>query len=289
MYRSLLLASLTVLGCSKGEGDAKTSSPPDLQLVSAGDEPRHRLRYQPVKATAITLELAIDIDVSAGDMGGPMPTIVETLSVTVEDVGPLGAKLRSTVLDATARERIESRVPPNALGGPLDLMKGVVLTATLSPSGRLFGTKLELGDKRIPDAAKTQLAALTASFDQLMMPLPDEPVGVGAVWRNSKALDQNGLEMTAVNTVSLAELAGTELTFTIDTQVHGDDQTVEQGELGVEVKDITGTGKGKGTVDLRTLAITSELATEFRSTMKAPGEATAMPMRMSITTRVAPK
>jgi hypothetical protein len=289
MFRPLLLVALTVLGCSKGEDDSKSTAPPDLQLVSAGNEPRRRLHYQPAKGASITLEVAIDVDVSAGDMGGPMPTIVETMSVTVEDVGPLGARLRTTVLDATARERVESRVPPNALGGPLDIVKGIVLTSTLSPSGRLFGTKLELGDKKIPDAAKAQLAALTANFDQLIMPLPDEPVGVGAVWRNSKALDQNGLKMTAVNTVSLTDVSGDKLTFTVDTQVHGDDQMVQQGEMGVEVKDITGTGQGKGTVDLRTLAITSELAAEFRSTMKAPGETTAMPMRMAITTRVAPK
>jgi hypothetical protein len=120
------------------------------------------------------------------------------------------------------------------------------------------------------------------------MPLPDEAVGVGAVWRNSKPLEQNGLKMIAVNSVALTGIDGDKITFEIDTQVHGDDQTLQQGDLSVDIKDVTGTGSGKGSIDLRTLALTSELATEFRSAMQAGGEGSATPMKMGIITRVTP-
>jgi hypothetical protein len=287
MYLRLLLTAVAVFGCNRGE--AKKISPPDLQIVSAGSEPRRELQYHAVKGTRQQLEIAVDVDVTAGEMGGPMPTIVMTLAIEAQEVVPTGVTLRSTVVDATARDRDETRVQPEALSGPLELLKGIVLTTTMTSNGRLFGTKLDTGKKQIPDSAKSQLAALTASFDQLMMPLPDEPVGVGAVWRNSKPLEQNGVKMIAVNSIALTAIDGDKLSFEIDTQVHGDDQTLQQGDLSVEMKDVTGTGHGKGSIDLKSLALTSELATEFRSTMQATGEAAPTPMKMVIVTHVTPK
>jgi len=288
MYLRLLLIAVAISGCKKGDDDASAVKAPDLQIVSAGNEPRLRLRYQAPKGSKRDLEIAIDVTASAGDMGGPMPTIVLTLSLVVEDVVPAGMKLRTTVVDAVARDRDDTRVDPKALTGPLDLMRGIVFTTTMGPTGRLTGTTIELGNKQLSGAAKSQLAALTTSFDQLMMTLPDDPVGVGAVWRNSKPLEQNGMKMTAVNSVELTAITGDTLTYELETQVHGDDQTLKQGELTVDIKDVTGTGAGKGTIDLRTLALTSEIDTEFRSAMQAHGEPDATPMKMTISTKVAP-
>jgi Family of unknown function (DUF6263) len=284
-FRVLLLIALAVIGCRKGE-DQRAAT--DLQIVSTGNEPRQRLHYQATKGAQQQLDVAVDVEINAGDMGGPMPTIVMTLSLAVEDVVPIGAKLRSTVVDVTARDRDESRVPANAISGPLANLKGVVLTTTLTSNGRLIGTKVDTGGKQLPESAKKPLGALTTSFDQLMMPLPDEPVGVGAVWRNSRPLEQNGMKMIAVNTVKLTSITGDKIGFDLETQIHGDDQTIRQGELAVDIKDVVGTGSGKGTIDLRTLAMTSELTSELRSTMQSPGEAQAMPMKLTIATHVAP-
>ena len=286
MRLAVFLIAFALVGCNRGE-DERTIRP-DLQIVSAGNEPRQRLRYQPTKGAQQQIDVAVDVEITAGDMGGPMPTIVMTLSLAVGDMVPIGSRLRSSVVDVTARDRDESRVPANALSGPLEMLKGVVLTTTLTPNGRLVGTKIDTGGKAMPDSAKKPLAALTTSFDQLMMPLPDDPVGVGAVWRNSRPLEQNGMKMIAVNMVKLTSITGDKIAFDLETMIHGDDQTIRQGDLSVDIKDITGTGTGKGTLDLRTLAMTSELSTELRSAMQAPGEAQPMPMKLTIATHVAP-
>jgi hypothetical protein len=287
MYPGLLLIAAVVFGCSKGEDAA--IRPPDLQVVSAGAEPRQRLRYHAAKGTKRDLELAIDIAASAGDMGGQMPTIVLTLSLAVEDTLAHGVKLRSTVVDAVARDRDDSRVDPKALTGMLDLMKGVVLTTTMAPSGRLVGTTIELGQKELSGRAKAQLATLTTSFDQLMMTLPEQPVGVGALWRNSRPFEQNGMKLVAVNSVHLTAITGDTITYELETEVHGDDQVIKQADVSLDVKDVIGTGSGKGTIDLRTLAVTSELTSELRSSMQSAGEGSAMPMRMAVETRVSAK
>ena len=288
MYFRVLLCVFALWGCKSG-GDEGPITPPDLQIVSAGSEPRRPLRYRLARGTQQKLEVAVDMEVTAGDMGGPMPTLVLSLTIGVEQVLPVGAQLRTAIVDVSARERYESRVPVNALTGPLESMKGVVIVSTIAPNGRLISSTIESSGKQLPEVVRTQLAALIASFDQLMMPLPDQAVGVGAVWRTSKSLEQQGMKMTAVNSVQLVGVDGDKLTFEIDTEVHGDDQTVKQADLALDVKDITGTGEGKGTLDLRTLALTSELTTEFRAQMQAPGESAPTPMRLSITTRAAPR
>jgi hypothetical protein len=289
MHSRLLLAALVFFGCKSRDEASSAARPPDLHIVSAGAEPRQHVRYQPAKGTKQELEIALDVDVTAGEMGGPIPTIAITLSLVVEDVLPTGGiELRSTVTDAQARDRDESRAVAKALGGPLDLMKGIAITTTMTPAGRLVGTKVDTAGKQLPDSAKTQLAALSASFDQLMMPLPEVPIGIGAVWRSSKNLEQNGMKMTAVNSVELVSVGNATLAYEIDTQVHGADQTVSQGGLTVDIKDITGTGGGKGAIDLKTLSITSELWTELRSSMQSPGEDQPTAMKMSIARRVMP-
>lgn len=290
MYRWVLLIAVLAWGCRNGDHEGATKQrAPDLQIVSAGNEPRRVLRYQLAKGTTQALELAVDVSVTADDMGGAMPTMVLALSVAVEDVLPYGAKLRATVVDAAARDRDDTRVDPDVLSGPLALMKGLAITATLTPSGRVLNSKIELGDKQLTGAAKAQFAALASSFDQLLMPLPDRAVGVGAVWRTSRAIEQNGMKLTAVNSVELTAIDGDKLSFAIDTQIHGDDQTVKQDDLSVEIKDIVGTGEGKGTIDLETLAITNELTSQLRSAMQATGETAPTKMTMAIATRVTPR
>src|SRR5690349_3472647 len=133
-----LVAALAVAaGCKRHDEDAgKAVEPPDLQVVSQGNAPRRALSYKLAKGTKRALELTIDLDLEAGDMGGPLPTVAMSLLVAVEDVLPDGTmKVHTTIVDATAKDRYESQVPASALSGPLEQMKGIALASTLSAKG----------------------------------------------------------------------------------------------------------------------------------------------------------
>jgi hypothetical protein len=112
---------------------------------------------------------------------------------------------------------------------------------------------------------------------------------VGAVWRSSRDIHQSGLAMTTVNTFSLVGLDGDKLQYTIDTDVHGADQTVKMDGASLDVKDITGTGGGNGSFSLTSLEATAVLSAEFRSQMSAPGETAPTPMKMVTQTKLAPQ
>lgn len=284
----VLLIAL-VAGCKSREPAPAAVSPPDLQLVSAGSEPRRALRYQPAVGTTQKLEVAVDVELEAGDMGGPMPTLVFAMTVSVEALLPTGdMRVRAVVDDAHAREREGSTVPAVAVTGSIAVLQGLALEAQLSPIGRLTGARVDTTSKPLPADVEAQVASLVASFESTMMPLPVEPVGIGAVWRNSRALTTNGMSLTAVNAVTLTGATGTSITFALDTDVHGKDQTVSQAGISIEIKDLVGTGSGTGTIDLTTLAVTSELTSQLRSVMSAPGDTEPTKMTMTTVSRVRP-
>lgn len=285
----LLLAIAVVASACENKGDKRARvEPPDLQIVSSGSEPRKQLRYHIPKGTTQGLELTVDMTLNAGEMGGPLPTVVMSMLLAAEDVAADGSvKLRTTVVDAVARDRAESKVAATALTGPLDAMKGIALTSTLASNGRISKAQVE-GGKQLPPDVQAQLNALTSSFENVLMPMPNEPVGVGAVWRSSREIQQNGLKLTSVNTFSITAMTGETINYSIDTEVHGPDQQITQGGTTVDIKDITGTGGGRGVMKLDRLDFESDLAAEFRSKMSAPGEATPTAMKMMTLMRVRP-
>jgi hypothetical protein len=284
---------LAVIGlavaCKSNDAPPPPATPSEVQVVSAGDEPRQLLRYHPVTGTTQKLEVAIDIELDAGGLGGPMPTLVMTLDVTVEGQLPTGAaKLHATIEGVVAHDIPDSKVQAASLAATLDPMKGVVFDALLLPSGKLTSLALDARAKKLETATQTSLASLVSSFEQTMMPLPDVPVGAGAVWRTSRPVTRDGMTLTAVSTLTLASVKGSSFSYSIESTLHGDDQSAHDGSDTVDVKDITGTGGGKGTVDLSTLAITSVLFAELRTKMSSPGDTEPTEMTMATATKVKP-
>lgn len=285
----LTLAFLIAASACEGKGNKEAPiERPDLQMVSSGNEPRKLLRYHVPKGTSQGLELTIDMTLNAGEMGGTLPTVAMSLLIAAEDVTPDGSmKLHTTVVDAVARDKPESKVSAAALSGPLDAMKGIALTSTLAPNGRLSKSQVDGGKQLAPDV-QAQLNALSSSFENVLMSLPNEPVGMGAVWRTSRDITQNGLRLTSVNTYAIIALSDDAITYTLDTDVHGADQQITQGGATVDIKDITGTGGGRGVIHLDRLDFESDLNAEFRSKMAAPGEAQPTAMTMTTTMSVRP-
>jgi hypothetical protein len=289
MICRLAAVFVILVAACEGKGDKQAPiEPPDLQMVSAGNAPRKLLRYHVPKGTSQGLEVTIDMTLQAGEMGGPVPTIVMSMLLAAEDVTADGTvKLHTTIVDVTARDRADSKIPASALAGPLEAMKGIALTSTLAPNGRVGKSQVE-GGKQLPADVAAQLTALTSSFENVVMPLPNEPIGVGAVWRNSRELSQNGMKLTTVNTFNVIAITGDKIEYTMETQVHGADQKITQAGTTVDITDVTGAGGGKGTLHLDKLAFESELTAQLRSKMQAPGESTATPMMLTTQMRAHP-
>src|ERR1700689_3863635 len=97
-----IVLAIALFGCK--HADRPIVQPPGLEIVSPGAEPKRLLRYAIAKGTKTPFELA------------------------VEDVLPDGTmKIRTTVVEVTARDRAESHVTAAALAAQTDQLKGLAI------------------------------------------------------------------------------------------------------------------------------------------------------------------
>jgi hypothetical protein len=280
----LALAAL-LLGCKSNEPPPAPKTT-DVVVVEPGAAPQRALRYAVAKGTKTTIELSIDWKVTAGEIGSTLPTIVTTLELACDDALADGSmKLHAKVLDATAHERPDSQVAPASIASLLEPLKGVAMSLTLAPDGRVSPPTIDAGAKPLSPAVDQQMKALAASFQQLAMSLPTAPVGNGAKWRTSRKIQQSNMTLTTVTTVDVTSIDASTVGFTLISEVHGDDQTVMQNGIAVDMKDLTGTASGKGTIDLSKGVTTGELHFDLRSQMSTAGSATPMRLQSDITIR----
>jgi hypothetical protein len=280
-----VLAVLAVLACKQ---DAAPPPPPvhepgDVVVQSAGAEPRRTLRYAIAKGTKTTVDLTLDSEVHAGEMGGALPTLVVTLELEVEYVLPDGGmRLRSTIRDAVAHDRDGAKVSAIAAENALAQMRGLVIAATLSPEGKVSSAQVETTGKNLPEALAAQLHQLTGSFDQLAMPLPREAVGPTAKWTSKRQLDLDGVAVTSTSTIELVSITDTRVAYKMTTALAGPDQQVTRQGLAMDVTKLSGSGSGEGTVDLARMATTATFEQKMHSEMAAAGETTPLDMTMKI-------
>ena len=283
-----LVATALLVACKTNE-KPKAPPPTDVVLVKPGTAPLRAIRYAVPKGAHTTIELATDWKVTAGEIGNVMPTIVTSFAIECDDVTKDGSmKLRAKVIDATAHERADSGVAPAAIATVLEPLKGSTMSLTLAPDGRVSPPTFEAatgsgsggngssGSAAGSGALTEQLQALGASFQQLAMPLPTAPIGVGAEWRTSRKIEQNGLKLTSVTTLDVTSLDATTVGFTLASELHGADQTLTQAGMEVEIKDVVGTATGKGTIDLAKGVTTGEIHLDLKSNMNAAGSSTPM-------------
>ncbi len=228
--RVLALAVCTLLfmvGCDKSESAAaKTgSSEPKttVTLLESGAEPRTVLRY---KFQANRIErMVMQTDIAIAMEIGPLkrretqlPGTRMTMTIESKDVSSEGDLHYEFTLDQT-------EVVPNPGDNPLSInamkrqmhtMLGVRGSATATSRG--FSTDVNIN---IPRGAGPQVGQLIddmkQSMTRMLAPLPDEPVGRGAVWQVTTPIETPAMKFTQVATYTLLEIQGD--TVKLDVQI----------------------------------------------------------------------
>jgi len=288
--RALLIAALALVACKSNE-PARSAQPTDVVVVKPGSAPQRAVRYAVPKGAHTTVELATDWKATAGEIANVLPTIVTTFDITCDDVDKDGGMhLHARVTDAGAHEKSDSGINPASLTPMLEPLKGYVLHVTLQPDGRVSpatfeappagsGSSLAEGSAAIAE----QLTSLAASVQQLAIPLPTAPIGIGAEWKTTRTIDQGGMKLTSTTTLDVTSLDATTIGFTLTSDIKGADQTVTQSGIAVELKDVGGSATGKGTIDLAKGVTTGELHFDLHSQMTAAGSSTPMRAQTDIT------
>lgn len=286
--RAVVLAVLPLVACKTNE-PAKRTPPSDVVVAKPGAAPQRVVRYAVAKGAHTTVELATDWKATAGEIGNVLPTIVTTFDITCDDVDKDGGMhLHARVTDASAHDKADSGINPASLAPLLDPLKGYVLRVTLQPDGRVSPATFEpppvgSGSGEGSAAVAEQLTSLAASLQQVAIPLPTVPIGVGAEWKTTRTIDQGGMKLTSTTTLDVTSLDAQTIGFSLTSDIKGADQTVTQSGIAVELKDVGGSATGKGTIDLAKGVTTGELHFDLHSQMTAAGSSTPMRAQTDIT------
>jgi hypothetical protein len=295
VHRVISWLTVLALACNSHR-DAPPAPPPqrDLTLLSPGLPPLAPLRYALAKGTKTALAIDVTSHVAAGDLHDDSPPLHVTLELVVDDVMPDGTmKLTSTIrsLAATGPGPNGSAINANGSGAEdptqahVDTVgsaaTGLAFTATLSPDGSIADVRAT--DQPLPELAKAELAQIIAGFQQLAMPLPNVPVGIGAKWRSSRALGPaSTLALQATTTIDLVGHTGSTIAYAVVSELAGSNQTATQDGVAVHVDGIGGSAQGSGTIDLGKLAIDSSQTAELHMNMTTGSDRTAMQMTQTL-------
>ena len=262
-----------------------------IEIVAPGGEPHHVLRYQLAPNTTTPFELAMDIDLRTFDVAVQMPTLTLALDLTTTTVEPSGnAKLKLAVVGASVRARNDD---PKAvqvvklMDRQAQLLVGLVLAYTLSPGGRVSGSVVETVSTDLSGPMQEQVATLVQLGEQIAMPLPDQPIGVGARWKHRRTIKQNQLALLSVTTVDVTAIDGNRITFTSNADLSGDDQTITRDGQSAQVANIRGNASQQGTLDLGTATLTGEMRASLVFEMNVDNQ--RRPTRFEIATKVSPR
>ena len=265
------------------------AAPSAVELVTPGAAPRQLVHYALAKGVRTTIELAVDVELLASAMGGPVPTLVMTMEIGADDVLPDGRMVvRSTVAKVSARDRAGSKISADTMTQQASMLVGIGVVGKLSPNGALSDAHLDYGTQQVPDEMKAQLGSLTKGFERVALALPDVPIGVGAVWRTRKDVEESGAHMTATTTIEVTAIEGSKITYTRTAEVTGPDQTIQQLGVDVTMKHIAGKGGGHGTLDLTRMVLDGEMSDELHDELSGGGQTMVATMTMHSTYRTLP-
>ena len=270
--RVIVIALLVAASC--GGKDAPPPPPPltGLVIIDAGLAPRAQLRYQPVKGTRTPLEVTADIAMGDGASKVPWPTVITSSEVTAEDLLADGTiKVRYTVVAIAAKDREHAVLTAEQMTQPLQLLVGTSITGTLTPAGVLGAINVDSNGRPLPPALQAQVSTLSRNLERSVMPLPTEPVGVGALWTFKQAVDQNGMKVAAATTIKVTAMTPTTVTIALTSELTGPDQHVDVSGSKVTVSKIAGTMRGTGVIDLVRLTFSGELVADLAMDMAMGG------------------
>jgi hypothetical protein len=268
---------------AKSKSTASTSAR-QTKLLEAGAEPRKELRLHPKPGDKQTTVMSINltVDTTIGEMPSQtikLPTITIASEATVKgvsDQGDITFELAISKADFAAEPGTMPQIV-EPLKAALASLKGLSGTGTASSRGLSKGMDFKLPADAAPQTRQL-IEQMKEAFDNLVVPLPAEPVGAGAKWEARMPFKSQGATITQTATYELASLEDERLVVKSTIAQSAANQTIQNAALpGLKLNLTKMTGKGTGSTSLSLTQLlaserTLELHTEQAVTMDAGGQ-----------------
>ena len=279
----------TVAATADGAGAAAGSK---VKLLEPGGEPRKALRLHPKEGDKQTLELTIKTATETKGAEGQMPKMPAmklSMEMKVTKVAANGDIFyERTLTDAGIVE--EPDVIPQvaeAMQTSLASLKGMIGTGVLSSRGIV-----KSADVKLPASVAPEMRAAAEQSKQtigsMLVPLPEEPVGVGAKWQFSRTLAMQGLKLEQTGIYELVSVEEERLNVKAAlTQSAGKQQMQSPMMPGakLDLLSLKGEGTGTFTADMAQV-MPADATSDVRSELSMEVGTGAQKMPMTTTTDV---
>lgn len=233
-----------------------TAQAATVEVLSAGEGDKQTVRMAPKAGTAETFSIVLDMDMKMdmGEMGQiptDLPPLAMDIGATVDQVDANGDIHYSYELKEI---RVEggSEVEPMmraALEKQLPTMKGASGKHVVSNRGVVLKS-----DFKPPEGANPQqVTNMHKGMNHASAAFPEEAIGVGAKWRVTQKVKDNGLELDQTVVYTLKERKGNKLVLVTELiQKPGPDAKIDSGVPGAEAELLRfqSMGDGETTIDL---------------------------------------
>lgn len=237
---------------------------PIVKLLEPGAEPRSDLSYVLVKGSSQKMVMTMDMSMAMKVQGQNLPaTALPRMSMGMDastiDKSPAGefkidSHLSSVSVDAAGGQQEQMA---KALRPQLEAMKGLSMSYWVNPKGHVHDVKLGMPSS-MPPAAQQLLTGMSQSFESMVIPLPSEPVGVGAQWQVISRTATGGADLLQSAVYTLKSRSGARATLEVKLIQLAASDTIRGPQMpagmSAKVKGFHSGGGGTTQIDLKSVA-----------------------------------
>lgn len=248
--------------------------PAKLKLLSDGAGDKAPLRWRPVAEAAEKLSMVMDTDMAISVAGQAMPmkmSMKMDMDGKVTEVKADG----SAVVQMVVADASMEMPGVEAGGGDMfrDMLKGLTIEATMDPRGVTSNTSVKGGGENAEKLAES----MNQSLDQMSIPFPEEPVGIGAKWQALTSQETNGMKVRMIATYELVSLADGKGKVTMTIQQFADPQQMDMNGVKADLKSLKSAGAGTMEFDLtKPMLMKAEMTLKMDAALSVMSQAADM-------------
>ena len=290
---SLVFSLLLVVPAAAQDSAADQAPQNAIVVAETGGEPRQALRYDLAAVTAQTTQMDMDMSLTMG-MGGQsfdqsMPTIRTGVSIVDPSVNGDGNLRMGFRMDGMSMVDNGTEIDPMMraqLDAAFSQMNGFGGTMVIDDRGNLVNSEFDL--ESVAPALRQQLESTMQTMQQSVIPLPEQPVGVGARWSADMSVAMNGMSLSQTASYELTEMGEGYVVIVSTITQSAAQQTISLPDMpGASVELMSYTGSGTGVMNVRldrampdgTFSLTSDTSMRTGADMGMPMD---MTMRMAL-------
>ena len=276
---------------SRTEGIAESEAP-QVTVLEPGEEPRTKLRYkfQPDAGYDMVMEMSMTMVMELAGQKQPkskVPATRTTMSMQNTEItseGNLIYEFELTKSEVLAGEG-DNPLLVQQMQAQLGASKGISGSATITPRGITLDAKIDVPANVTPQLRST-MNSLRQSMNQMSAPLPEEAVGLGAVWKIEMPIQMPQMKLHQTAIYKLVKIDGDVVSFDVTlTQTAPPQQMKLPGvpaNIQVKLESMESTGSGNMQLNLSEIVPTSDMKMETKNAVSAGGQRVKSEVEMEV-------